>query len=113
MRKLEVNTEQMQKNLLLTGGAIAAEPLYLLLEKYGHTEAHEVAKQIAHQALANEQTLAAVAANDESIQQYWTQFSEAEKELIASPEVAYVGKASEKTQTIVDEWQAYLQAKSS
>ncbi|HMS50005.1 MAG TPA: adenylosuccinate lyase [Candidatus Saccharibacteria bacterium] len=113
MRKLEVNAEQMQKNLLLTGGAIAAEPLYLLLEKYGHTEAHEAAKQIAHQALANKQTLAVAAANDESIQQYWARFNEAEKELIASPEVAYIGKAIEKTQTIVDEWQSYLQALSS
>ncbi|TAL15141.1 adenylosuccinate lyase, partial [Patescibacteria group bacterium] len=36
MNKLEVDEENMKRNLKLTGGAIAAEPLYLLFEKYGH-----------------------------------------------------------------------------
>ena len=38
----------------MSGGAVAAEPLYLLLEKYGHTSAHEVSKGLAHQALESQ-----------------------------------------------------------
>ncbi|HEX4775124.1 MAG TPA: lyase family protein, partial [Candidatus Saccharimonadales bacterium] len=50
MSKLEVDEDNMQRNLNMSGGAIAAEPLYLLLEKYGHTTAHEVSKALAHKA---------------------------------------------------------------
>ena len=43
MSKIEVDETAMQKNLEMSSGAIAAEPLYLLFEKYGHTQAHEKA----------------------------------------------------------------------
>lgn len=105
MGKLEVNTENMQRNLHMTGGAIAAEPLYLLFEKHGHTQAHEKAKALAHQALAAERPLADVVAEDREAVVYWQKFSRYEQQIIAQPERYYTGLAAQKAQKILKKWQ--------
>jgi len=105
MGKLEVDTENMQKNLYLTGGAIAAEPLYLLLEKYGHTEAHEASKALSHQALEANKTLYEVASTDESIADYFAKFTDREKQILQEPEKHYTGLAAVKARQIHDFWQ--------
>lgn len=104
MGKIEVDEEAMRRNLKLTGGAIAAEPLYLLLEKYGHTGAHEKAKTLAHQALANGQKLAEAAQADQEASEYWQKFTDNEKAIITSPEANYTGLAAKKAQAIVSRW---------
>ncbi|MEO7364435.1 MAG: lyase family protein [Candidatus Saccharimonadales bacterium] len=104
MSKLEVDAESMQRNLSLTGGAIAAEPLYLLLEKYGHTQAHEAAKAIAHAALESKTSLYQVAASDESITDYWSQLTDTEKQYIKRPESTYTGLAAKKAMQIHNYW---------
>lgn len=108
MSKLEVNEVQMQRNLQLTGGAIAAEPLYLLFEKYGHTQAHELAKNLAHQALEESKPLAEVVQADKKASGYWQQFSSKEKQIIESPERFYTGKAAERVNKITKAWQKYV-----
>lgn len=107
MAKLEVNQGAMQRNLTLTGGAIAAEPLYLLFEKYGHTTAHEAAKELAHQALERNQSLATIASHDKDALPYWQQFSDEEKQIITSPEQYYTGLASQKTAAVLAAWDAF------
>lgn len=104
MNKIEVNEEQMKKNLQLTGGAIAAEPLYLLLEKHGHTSAHEASKHVAHNALEKGITLAEEAQNDSETKEYWTKFSDKEKQIIESPEKYYLGIAAQKAKSIAQAW---------
>lgn len=104
MAKLEVNQENMQRNLAMTGGAIAAEPLYLLFEKHGHTQAHEMSKNLAHQALAKNLPLAEVVAGDKEAGAYWQKFTSREKQIIAEPEKYYTGLASKKTQKILKRW---------
>jgi adenylosuccinate lyase len=104
MGKLEVNEEAMQRNLALTGGAIAAEPLYLLFEKYGHTQAHELAKGLAHQAIADNRTLAEVVANDSTASVYWHKFTKKEQQIIQAPEQYYTGRAAAKTKKILKRW---------
>lgn len=108
MGKLEVDDENMRRNLYLTQGAIAAEPLYLLLEKYGHTTAHEKAKTLAHQALSKRQSLYEIASNDKSLADYWKKLSEKERLLIKNPEANYTGLSSQKALTIHDHWQQKL-----
>ncbi len=102
MGKIEVDEEAMQRNLHLTRGAIAAEPLYLLLEKYGHTTAHEVSKALAHEAMERNISLYEVASRAESIVDYWAKFTDAERELIRSPETHYTGLAAQKTRQILN-----------
>lgn len=108
MTKLEVDEDAMQRNLRLTGGAIAAEPLYLLFEKYGHTAAHEAAKELAHEALATKQPLVTVIEADEKTRPYWQKFTAAEKKIIAEPETHYTGLAAAKTRAILEQFQKAL-----
>jgi adenylosuccinate lyase len=108
MDKLEVDENNMTRNLYLSAGAIAAEPLYLLLEKYGHTTGHEASKEIAHKALSNNQPLHEAIAEDEYLSKYWEKFTEDERSLIISPEENYTGLASKKALKIHDHWRKHL-----
>ncbi|HSX24072.1 MAG TPA: lyase family protein [Candidatus Saccharimonadales bacterium] len=108
MVKLEVDTEAMQRNLKLSGGAIAAEPLYLLFEKYGHTEAHEKSKALAHQALAANKPLVDIISADTEAAGYWQKFKDSEKKIIQEPEKYYTGLAAEKAKSISAQWEETL-----
>lgn len=108
MSKLEVDEENMQRNLHLSQGAIAAEPLYLLLEKYGHTSAHEASKALSHQALESGRSLYDVASQDQGIADYFTRFTDQEKQILQSPETHYTGLAAQKARSVHDFWQAKL-----
>lgn len=110
MAKIEVDEENMQRNLHLSGGAIAAEPLYLLLEKYGHTTAHEVSKTLAHQALEAGKPLFEIASADPDIADYFAKFTDSEKQIIQEPEKYYTGLAAQKALSTHDFWQGKLQA---
>ncbi|MBW3569037.1 adenylosuccinate lyase [Candidatus Parcubacteria bacterium] len=101
MNKIEVDEEAMQRNLKLTGGAIAAEPFYLLLEKYGHTQAHEKSKALAHEALKSGKSLVEVIEADQEADSYWQKFSDKEKQIISEPEKYYTGQAAQKTKDII------------
>lgn len=108
MAKLEVNEAAMQRNLHLSGGAIAAEPLYLLFEKYGHTAAHEKSKALAHEALAQSLPLIDVIAKDKEAASYWQKFTAAERKIIEKPETYYTGLAAQKTKQIIKNWRAKI-----
>lgn len=104
LSKIEVDEENMQKNLELTGGAIAAEPLYLLLAKYGHTSAHEKSKVLAHKALDSNTPLVDVIAADPEAKSYWDKFTAQEKQIITEPQKYYLGIAAEKAKQIAEVW---------
>lgn len=104
MGKIEVDVEAMQRNLSLTAGAIAAEPLYLLFEKHGHTQAHEKSKDLAHKALSEGKPLADVIQSDSEGKQYWSKFTEDQKNIITAPEKHYTGLAAKKALIIAKQW---------
>jgi adenylosuccinate lyase len=104
MSKIEVDEENMNRNLYASGGAIAAEPLYLLLEKYGHTTAHEVAKNLAHQAQEAGKTLYEFVSADQEIADYFARFTDAEKQILQEPEKHYTGLAAKKALAVHDHW---------
>jgi len=108
MSKMEVDEENMRKNLYLSGGAIAAEPLYLLLEKYGHTTAHEVSKTLAHQALEAGKPLYEVASQSPEIADYFAKFTDNEEQILQEPEKYYTGLAAKKALSTYDHWQEQL-----
>jgi adenylosuccinate lyase len=108
MGKLEVDSEAMERNLRLTKGAIAAEPLYLLLAKYGHQQAHEKSKDLAHNALETGKPLADVIAQDPEAAGYWERFSEKEQSIIREPDVHYTGLAAAKAKSIAEQWKSKL-----
>jgi adenylosuccinate lyase len=104
MSKIEVDEEAMKRNLKMTGGAIAAEPLYLLFEKYGHTTAHEKAKNLAHDALAKNLPLSEIVGKDPEAAVYWQKFTETERAIIQNPELHYTGLATQKARAVVAAW---------
>jgi adenylosuccinate lyase len=108
MRKIEVDEDNMRRNLYMSGGAIAAEPLYLLLEKYGHTTAHEVAKTLAHQAQDAGKSLYEVVSADPDIADYFGKFTDREKQILQEPEKYYTGLAAHKALSIHDYWSGEL-----
>jgi adenylosuccinate lyase len=107
--KIEVDEEAMQRNLKLTGGAIAAEPLYLLFEKYGHVAAHEKSKELAHFALSKNIPLKDVITDDKEARSYWQKFNPNEQKIITEPEKYYIGLSVKKTKKIASLWRARLQ----
>lgn len=108
MQKIEVDNEAMQRNLNLSGGAIASEPLYLLFEKYGHTTAHEKVKELAHKALSQSKPLIQLLKNDKEAFFYWNRFTNKEREIIEHPEKYYTGLAEKKSLMIIDHWQKII-----
>lgn len=109
MAKLEVDASAMQRNLKLTGGAIAAEPLYLLFEKYGHTQAHEKSKLLAHAATDAGRHLVDVISDDPEAKAYWDKFTDQEKQIITEPAKYYTGLAAAKTKRLVKQWSRQLE----
>jgi adenylosuccinate lyase len=108
MSKIEVDEHSMQRNLRLSGGAIAAEPLYLLFEKYGHTTAHEKSKELSHEALTKNMPLKEAVTNDKEALSYWQKFTPAEQNIIMQPEKYYTGLAAKKAKKIAAAWKLYL-----
>jgi adenylosuccinate lyase len=108
MMRVEVDEEAMQKNLGLSGGAIAAEPLYLLFEKYGHTRAHEKAKELSHLALSKNTPLKEIILSDKEALTYWKKFNANEQKIITQPEKYYSGLAAKKTKKIAAAWKQNL-----
>lgn len=108
MSKIEVDEDNMKRNLYASGGAIAAEPFYLLLEKYGHTRAHEVSKELSHRALEQKRPLYEVAAEDDGIRDYMEKFTDHERLILQEPESRYTGLAAQKAMAIHSYWQEQL-----
>jgi adenylosuccinate lyase len=111
MGKLEVDTEAMQRNMRASGGAIAAEPLYLLFTKYGHASAHELAKELSQAALDRHATLQEVIMQHDSAAGYWRRFSKREQEVIKHPEKHYTGLAAQRARLIVKQYEKLTKAK--
>ena len=108
MAKLEIDNDAMQHNLHMSAGAISAEPLYLLLAKYGHTAAHEKAKALAHKAMDEKRSFVSVIEADDEAKDYWSRFTDTEKSIIAEPETHYTGLSAARTRTITQKWQQHL-----
>lgn len=104
MSKLEIDEENMQRNLHLAEGAIAAEPLFLLLEKYGHPNAYEASKAIAHTAIESQQSLYDAVSTTPAIGQYWQKCTDKERQLIQRPEDTYTGLAAKKARSVYNFW---------
>jgi hypothetical protein len=80
----------------------------LLFEKYGHTEAYEKSKQLAHEALEGGLPLADVIVKDREASSYWKKFSKKQKNIILQPDLYYSGIAAQKALHIANTWTAKL-----
>ena len=107
LEKLEVDKESMKRNFELNKGFVLAEPLYILLAKDGHPDAHEFVRRMAVFARENKLSFDEALAQNVESKQFIEGLSEKHKEIFSNPQ-KYVGVSVEKTEEIASFWENKL-----
>ncbi len=112
LRGLVVDRERMAQNLALTGGAVLAEPAYILLAEAGLPDAHERLRRITLAAEREGLSLAeAIAREPEAEAAVTTRLSALglppATQFFADP-AAYRGRAAEKARAIGEKYRALV-----
>ncbi len=104
---VRVDRERLKANLALTRGAIVAEPLYVLLAKYGHPDAHEAVRKLTLEAERTGRTLMEVATVDADVRAYLAKLSPDERRVVDQPE-EYRGLAADVAREVAATWRERL-----
>ncbi|MEM4390992.1 MAG: lyase family protein [Candidatus Diapherotrites archaeon] len=104
---LVIDKSSMKKNFSISESKLGAEPLYILLAKYGHSNAHELVREITLEAEKNNKKFLEVALSNSVVKSFWEKFSEKEKNIVKNP-VNYVGLSSKKTELVCKYWKKRL-----
>ena len=103
MQKLKVDTVNLEKNLALGRGSVAAEPLYILLASLGHPDAHEKVRNLTLSAQGANKSLEEVAMADSEMAPYLAKMTDAQKNLLKNPSM-YTGIAGKKARKVAENW---------
>src|SRR5207244_5265406 len=104
---MHVDKERLRANLAMSRGLIAAEPLYVLLAKYGHPEAHEAVRRLVLEAERGSRALLEVATLDGDVRPYLVKFTPDERRILDRPD-EYRGLAPEVAREIASAWRERL-----
>ncbi len=104
---IRVDRDRLKANLAMSRGTIVAEPLYVLLAKYGHLDAHEAVRRLTLEAERSGRTVLEVAAQDTDLRAYLKKFTPAERRTLERPE-EYLGIAPEVTRSVTALWREKL-----
>jgi len=107
VKKLAVDKEQMKTNFNKSKEYVAAEPLYILLAKSGHPNAHEVVRKLTLLAQKEGKGIVELAENDASLKKYIEKISSENLLVLKSPE-KYIGLSLEKTDKVCKFWKKKL-----
>lgn len=107
--RLQVDPENLQRNMDASKEMVIAEPLYMLLAYYGHPDAHEAVRQLTLKSQQTGKTLRELLPEQKELAPYLERFTPDQRRVLNQPE-AYTGKAAEKAQTICDEWETKMNA---
>lgn len=112
MQNLVVRTEQMERNITLTGDLMLAEPMYILLAQHGCPDAHEKVRQIAVTLAAlpkeTRPSLLDAVSQDAYLEPLLNQFTEQERLIVTHPKY-YSGLASKKATDTARRWNDILE----
>lgn len=103
MEKLAVDKDNMSANMEAAAGSITAEPLYILLAKHGHADAHEHVRRLILKAEKEGITLLEAAVLDRETADMLRTLGARETEVLANPS-AYTGKSAERTVQVCAYW---------
>ncbi len=106
-KKMIVDKDSMTKNFEMSREKIVAEPLYILLAKYGHTNAHECVRKLTIESKKSGIGILEIAMKDPELHGFIKKFSKKEIEIIKNPK-NYTGIAERKTEKICDYWKKRL-----
>src|SRR3989475_814687 len=104
---MRVDRDRLKANLASSRGTIAAEPLYVLLAKYGHPDGHEAVRRLTLEAERGSRTLLEVATLDTDLREYLKKFTPDERRILERPE-EYRGLAAEVAREVASTWRERL-----
>jgi len=104
---MRVDRDRLKANLAMSRGTIAAEPLYVLLAKYGHPDAHEAVRRLTLEAERGGRTLLEVATLDTDLREYLKRLGPDERRILERPE-EYRGLATQVARDVASTWRERL-----
>src|SRR5881296_3434184 len=104
---IRVDRDRLKANLAMSRGAIVAEPLYVLLAKYGHPDAHEAVRRLTVEAERGSRSVLEVVAQDTELREYLTKLSPEERRILERPE-DYRGLAADVARDVATTWRERL-----
>ncbi len=105
---IRVDRERLRANLALSRSLIVAEPLYVLLAKYGHPDAHEAVRRLTLDAERGGLGVLEAAAHDDALKSLVTKLTPDERRILERPE-EYRGLAAEVARDVSREWRERLE----
>jgi adenylosuccinate lyase len=114
LSKLDVNTPNMQRNLYLTDGAIAAEALQVILRDRGVVDAHNIAKRVAKEAKQKGKPFRELELSDRQTGSlindlFDDDMGHRQALALISPETDYLGLTADEARRCVGQWQEIRQ----
>ncbi|MCR4335044.1 MAG: lyase family protein [archaeon] len=100
---LVVDRKSMQRNFDSAKEKVIAEPLYILLAKNGHEDAHEIVRQITLKSQNSGETVMELARSNKTLEPYLKQLSKKELSILENPE-EYIGLSIKKTEEVCAYW---------
>jgi adenylosuccinate lyase len=104
---LVIDQAAMKANFGLAANKVVAEPLYILLAKHGHRDAHEAVRKLTVEADASGKPLHEVLKLHSELNPYLKRFSAKELAVIKNPE-NYTGLAAKKAADVCAYWKKRL-----
>jgi len=106
LESIRVDKDRLRANLASARSGIVAEPLYVLLAKYGHPDAHEAVRKLTVQAEGGRSVLE-IATLDPEVNATLRRLTVEERETLDHPE-EYRGIAAEVARDVAKEWRGRL-----
>jgi adenylosuccinate lyase len=101
---INIDREQVKRNLEMTRDRILAEPLSILLALKGHPDAYDTTRRLIEASETSGQKLSALIWEDAEVAEYVSRFSESEKAILDDPS-RYTGAAEDRTRVTCDYWE--------
>ena len=101
--KLIVDEVSIRKNIEASKVLIVAEPLYILLAKYGHPDAHEAVRKVSFKARDSNHSVLEIAESDSTLKNFIRMFSQEERMILQDP-ITYTGLSEKKTHSVCILW---------
>ncbi|MBU6423326.1 MAG: adenylosuccinate lyase [Chloroflexi bacterium] len=104
---VRIDRERLAANLKTSRGTIVAEPLYVLLAKYGHPDAHEAVRRLTLEAERTGRSVMEVATVDADVRAYLARLTPEERRVLDQPE-EYRGLAAAVARDTAATWRQRL-----
>jgi adenylosuccinate lyase len=105
--KMVVDKESMQGNFDRSRNGVVAEPLYILLARHGHPDAHEAVRQLTLEADQTGKRLIDIFEGKPELREYAKKIPAGQRAILANAE-KYTGLAEKKTEAVCAHWKKEL-----